>query len=129
MKKVTTIFVSLFFLFHICSAQALESGNNIESIKRSYIGKEIKLTTQEAKFFWPLYSNYTSEVNNAKKIAGNNVIVFDENVLAIKKRYQLEFRKILGSYARANLVFLYEKKFRDILRRELQKRRMLNSNS
>jgi site-specific recombinase XerD len=73
--------------------------------------------------FWPVYNEYRDELDVVRKETKNDVLVFEEKVINVKKKYKTEFRKILASEARVNQVFVAEKNFRELLRKELMNRR------
>jgi hypothetical protein len=50
-------------------------------------------------------------------------VEFEESVLNIRKKYKIEFKKILGTEQRANRIFVLEKNFKEMLRKELIDRR------
>ena len=62
--------------------------------------------------------------SNAKHENTTDPIAKDEKILTIRKKYKEEFKKILNSEDRVNKLFLAERNFKDILRKELIDRRM-----
>ncbi len=101
-----------------------ENRKNIEAIKVAYITRALNLTIEEAQKFWPVHNNYVAEIKNARKENTDNEIAFEEKLLSIRKKYNADFKKILNSDERANLVFKSEKGFNHMLGRELMGRKL-----
>ncbi len=104
------------------------SGLNVQGLKIAYITRELNLSTDEAQKFWPAYFTYFDELKKAKSDAKDDVIAFDEKVLVVKKKYIAEFKKILLTDERANKVFLVDRNFGSIIRKEIQNRQKLKGN-
>lgn len=102
-----------------------KAGVNVQGLKIAYVTRELDLTTDEAQKFWPLYFGYFDELKKARVESKDDVIAFDEKVLAIKKRYIIDFKKILGSDERANKVFLVDRNFGAMIKKEIQNRQKL----
>lgn len=126
MKKI--VFFISFLLLHsyFCNAQAGEARNRAEVIKMGFITKELQLSPIEAQNFWPVYDNYFAEVRSARLANQNDVLAADEAVLGVKKKYRPEFKRILGNDDRVNKTFIADEQFRQMLRRELQKRQKMH---
>lgn len=86
---------------------------DIEALRVAFISKELALTPVEAQKFWPLYSQYSQELK-ATRNENPDVLVREEKVLNLKKRYQEPFTKILGG-PRVNSMYNAEGKFRQLL--------------
>ena len=86
---------------------------DIEALRVAFISKELDLTPAEAQKFWPLYSQYSQELK-ATRNENPDVLVREEKVLNLKKRYQEPFTKILGGQ-RVNNMYNAEGKFRQLL--------------
>ncbi len=121
MKKI--IFFISFLLLHgyFCMAQA----DRTEMIKMGFIVKELGLTPQEAQKFWPLYNNYVAEIKTARLSHPNDILAADESALNVKKKYRPEFKKVLNDDGRVNKTFTMEQQFREIMRKEYQKRQRI----
>ncbi len=131
MKKILLlIFLCTVFGVTII-AQEKEKTNisMIESLKVAYITKQLNLNAEEAQKFWPLHNNYIGELKKARKENMNNELVFEEKALNIRKKYSVEFKKILNSDERVNSVFTADRNFNNMMRKELINRRMNNMNS
>lgn len=117
----------------LCSLMAFsqkgpKQGLNVQGLKIAYITRELNLTTDEAQKFWPVYFTYFDELKKAKSDAKDDVIAFDEKVLLVKKKYIAEFKKVLVTDERANKVFLADRNFGSIIRKEIQNRQKIKGN-
>jgi hypothetical protein len=95
---------------------------DIQALKVAFISKELDLTPDEAQKFWPVYNQYEREVDDASK-NNTDVIVKEQKVLDVKKKYQGQFGKILGPQ-RVNRMFGAEGRFRKLLIKALQRQQM-----
>ncbi len=86
---------------------------NIEALKVAFISKELELTPEEAQKFWPVYNQYSKELNTTLRDE-KDVLVRDEKVLNLRKSYKDQFTKVLGQ-DRMNRVFNSEGRFRQLL--------------
>jgi hypothetical protein len=120
----------------------------IESQKIAFISTELDLTPEEAQVFWPVYNQYSKELRafhdnrreGPKKINKNLSDLSDaelEKILddmigefanmqmqevKIKKKYHIEFKKVL-SIQKVALLYKSERKFRGKLLRRLKEGR------
>jgi hypothetical protein len=126
MKKIFLITFLLFLHSYICISQASRNkdSSKIEDVKIAYMTQELNLSPAEAERFWPIYDSYFQELRQAKKMYGDDEIAFDEKVVDIRKRYKGSFKRVLNSDTRVNRVFVSEKNLRDMLKKELQNRRI-----
>ncbi len=121
MKKYI-LFLALFIgVGYICSAQP-QRGEKIEAIKVAYITKELSLTSSEAEKFWPVYNEYFKELKKAREENKRDELAFEERALNIRKKYKADFKKILVDDTRVNKVFVIDRNFREMLRREMLNR-------
>jgi tRNA 2-selenouridine synthase SelU len=67
----------------------------IKALYAAYITQQLNLTEVEAQKFWPIHSQFQSEIKNVKKDLP--VLERQQTVLNIKKQYQQNFSKILGA--------------------------------
>ncbi|QEC68214.1 hypothetical protein FRZ67_13215 [Panacibacter ginsenosidivorans] len=124
MKKFFIIVSLLFLGNYICVAQtqSIDNSNKAEDVTVAYMTKELNLTPDESKKFWPVYNNYFNEIRQAKATYGNDEVAFEEKKLQIRKKYQGQFRTVLNSDKRVNKVFVSEKNLRDLFKKEWQDR-------
>jgi hypothetical protein len=113
-------------LFTIISATGFSQkgkfGANIQALKIAYITRELNLSADEAQKFWPVYYTYFDELKKARLETTDDVIAFEEKALTIKKKYIYEFKKILTTDERANKVFLVDRNFAALVRKEIMNR-------
>lgn len=124
------LIITLFCLFAVFTGIAQEPpkpGVNVQGLKIAYITRELNLTTDEVQKFWPLYFGYFDDLKKARNESKDDVIAFDEKALVIKKRYFNDFKKVLGSDERANKVFLVDRNFGAIIKKEIQNRQKLRN--
>jgi hypothetical protein len=62
------------------------------------------------------------EMKESKKSNKDDELAFQEAALGVRKKYKIEFKKILTDDFRVNQVFKAEAEFRQELQKELQKR-------
>ena len=142
MKK--HIFIFLIFLISITFSFAQQPSpgkriKEIEAIKIGYITRRLSLTPEESQKFWPVYNTYQKElliINKQKKenrIAQNtnpeklvdNDFKFDTQILELKKKYRVEFAKILSA-EKVKSLYIAEREFREELIKQLKNRKDQN---
>lgn len=97
-------------------------GEKIEAIKVAYITRELNLTADEAQRFWPVYNEYFKELKKAVMENRGDELAAEEKVLNIRKKYKADFKKVLGDDVRVNKVYQVDRKFHEMLRKEMQER-------
>lgn len=116
MKKICLI-ITFAFIAGFAKAQedipSEKQQQNIEALKVAFISKELALTPEEAQKFWPVYNQYSKELNSTLRDE-KDVLVRDEKVLNLRKSYKDQFSKVLGQ-ERMNRVFNSEGRFRQLL--------------
>ncbi|MDB5192312.1 MAG: hypothetical protein JWQ96_1875 [Segetibacter sp.] len=124
-NKFIILLVFLINISYFCFAQAEQGGrgNRAEAIQVAFLTRELALTSEESEKFWPVYNNYRAEIKKARKDKREDEVAFEETVVNIRKKYKSEFKKVLGSDQRVNQIFVSEKNFRELLRKELMERR------
>lgn len=123
-KRLTLLLLISINISYICFSQ-VQDGNSkkAETVHIAYLTKELSLTPDEAQKFWPVYNNYKQEIKSARKGNESDQIELEEKVLNIRKKYKNDFKTVLGSDERVNKLFLSEKNFTSMLRKELLDRR------
>lgn len=126
MKKKAIYFLVVFFIMsYLCVAQdSLRRESAIESLKIGFITKRINLIPEEAQKFWPIYNKYSTELKSIrhKPILGEDVLVMEEHVLNIRKKYRSEFLKVI-SQDRLNKFYKSEIDFMRFLHKNLDNRK------
>jgi len=99
-------------------------GKKIQAMEVAYMTKELNLTPEEAQRFWPVFNKYREDVRSVLNNRSNtDQLEKQQQVLDLRKRYRNDFSRIL-TQERANRVFSSEDQFRQMVRREFQKRQM-----
>jgi hypothetical protein len=139
MKKVL---LTAIFLTALCGASLAQLRNNfrnqngqnggqgekLEAVKIGYITQKLNLSPEEAQRFFPVYNQYAAEIKavNQDQRQNNNLseLEREDKILSIRKKYDIEFRKVISA-DKVNTFFSLEKDFRDMIKKELQERRMM----
>ncbi|GAA0527058.1 hypothetical protein LX66_0559 [Chitinophaga japonensis] len=112
--------------------------DKIKSAEIAYLAKQLDLTPEEAQKFWPLYNNYTHEVelliaerrrnrqqdkkdDAAARQALEKEMDIEQRMVNVRNRYKQEFLKALPP-RKAGSVFKAEREFRAQLIRQLKER-------
>jgi hypothetical protein len=126
-------FLLILFIFLSCFglAQAQPPRNTdpakreqkIKALYVAYITQELKLTEDEAQKFWPVHSQFDTEIRGV----GIDIPELERQqaILNIKKKYQERFVKTLGN-DRANDFFRMDAEFRKKLVERLKNLRQQN---
>lgn len=122
MKKLSFLLIFATVTISVTNAQPPKKLERIEALKVAFMTQTLKLTSDEAQKFWPVYNSYVDEIKKAKQSNKEDELAFQEVALGIRKKYKVEFKKILNDDIRVNQVFKAEAEFRQELQKELQKR-------
>ena len=122
-----TLLMLFFLLLHgyFCIAQdddGEKEGDDIKAVRMAYMTDQLKLSSDEAQRFWPVYNNYIQELRQARRDNSGDVVKQQEAIVNVKKKYKDNFRKVVGSDDRVNRVYKAQDDFRIMLRNEWQKR-------
>lgn len=122
MKKILLVIIIFINIGYICYGQSANRQNRAEALHVAFLTKQLELTPEEAQQFWPIYNSYREDLKEIRKSKEDELEV-EEKILGVRKKYKLEFKKVLLSDQRVNKVFQAEKNFRELLRQELERRR------
>ena len=100
---------------------------HIKENEEEYLTKELNLTPEESEKLKPVYRSYLLDLRGVRRENNSDPIAAEEKILTLRKKYREDFRKILNSEERVNKLLIAEKKFRDILRKELIERKLNRS--
>ena len=120
MKKILLFILFCVNINYFCFAQSGKR-NKVETLYIAYLTKQLALTADEAKQFWPVYQNYRSEIKSARQLQKDE-LDWEEETLNIRKKYRPEFKKILVDEQRVSRVYKAERNFRLMLRKEQLRR-------
>lgn len=101
MKKYILIVTLLFGSIAMAFAQNEQPGDDLtkqEKIKAlyvAYVTQQLSLTPEEAQRFWPVHTQFETELRSVKKDLPE--LNKQQAKLDIKKRYQDNFNKIIGA--------------------------------
>ncbi len=113
---------------------------NIEAMRVSFITTEMQLTPAEAEKFWPIYNEYRDKIREIRR-AGTELdkpvmdltedearafieqrLNMEEDLQRLKREYYLRLREVVSA-RKLILLERAERKFKERLLREMQKRR------
>ena len=148
MKKIISAVALLMFVTLSVIAQPPVMGDHdrkekMEALKVGYLTKELELTADEAKVFWPVYNQYTAELETIKKNRATklldaktnfdsmsdadiaktieNEFAYQQQELDLKKKYNAEFKKVLPMKKVAKF-WVAEQKFKLYLLEQLKQK-------
>lgn len=143
MKRKMIIFLALIALVAKVIAQEDNQRNdNVEAMKIGFITQKLNLTSTEAKLFWPVFNDFTSEQKKIKAKMKENMLTFKakgtptdqdagkfiseqlqlkQSELDLTKKYVTEFKKVLPEVKVALLLTL-EQEFKQQLLQKLKER-------
>jgi hypothetical protein len=125
--KHLLLYISIFIgSISACFAQPAngnQKGQKAQALYIAYITRELNLTEDEAKTFWPIHGQYDAEIKTANQ--NENELERQQQALNIKKKYQDRFIKVLG-VDRTNNFFKINTGFNEKLVEMLRKRRQQN---
>lgn len=130
----------------VALAQDQKSHEQIKSLKLAHLASELNLTSQESEKFWPLYTAYDNKIydlrhndvarfihktdndvikkmseEDAKK-ALENIITYEDDYFAIRKKFNEDAQKIL-SYKKIILLKKAEDDFNRKLLKQYKKKK------
>ena len=126
MKKYLFILTLLLGSFSMAFAQENQSGDDLtkqEKIKAlyvAYVTQQLQLSPEEAQKFWPVHTQFETDLKAVNKDLPE--LTKEQARLDIKKKYQDNFVKILGSN-RCERFFKMNDEFKRKLRDRLQNQR------
>ncbi|WP_439698973.1 hypothetical protein ACFGVS_13160 [Mucilaginibacter sp. AW1-7] len=108
------------------------TGAKLEAARNNYISRQLDLSDEEGRKFWPLYRSYQQELTavrilkrlNNSKAASNGTeqidkeIYYESQLVAIRKRYRDAFAKILPP-EKVSMLYKSEQEFNDELIKRL----------
>lgn len=123
MKRI--LLILLFALTASLTAISQERGEKIEALRIAYITKQLQLTPDEARVFWPVYDVYEGEMRGIIKDCrqkGCTQLEQDEKILNLRKKHKPQFLKVI-SEAKFDKLIKAESTLKEMLLKELQNRR------
>lgn len=123
---IITLLLSSLFAVKAQDGQPVDENQKQERIKALYVAfitDKLQLTADEAQKFWPVHTQFTNELKTVKQDLPE--LDKQQTVLNIKKKYQENFNRILGSN-RCERFFHMDGEFK---RKLLERMRKQNANS
>ncbi|MDB5005864.1 MAG: hypothetical protein JWP45_257 [Mucilaginibacter sp.] len=107
----------------------------MELVKEGYINRQLKLTTDEAKSFWPVYHQYVQDQTAVRILKRQNnsnnspngtqqidkELDYEAQLVEIRKHYKDEFLKILPA-EKVSELYKSERQFNDEVLKQLSER-------
>jgi predicted nuclease with TOPRIM domain len=124
MKKyllILTLLLGSFSWAFAQEAQPVDDAAKLERIKAlyvAYVSKQLEFTPEEAQKFWPVHTQFENELKAVKSSLSE--LDKEQARLDIKRKYQDNFTKILGSN-RCDRFFRMNDEFKRKLRDRIQK--------
>lgn len=87
-----------------------QRAEKIKALYVAYITQQLNLTPDDAQKFWPVHAQYEAEIKTAN-MGNADELARQQNVLNIKKKYQANFNKLLGT-DRCNNFYRHDAEFR-----------------
>jgi hypothetical protein len=126
MKKYLLILTLLLGSFSLVFAQENQPADEqikqerIKALYVAYVTQQLQLTPEEAQKFWPVHTQFETDLKAVNKDLPE--LTKEQARLDIKKKYQDNFVKILGS-GRCERFFKMNDEFKRKLRERLQNQR------
>ncbi len=146
-KTILTICISMLATVIMLAqpgSRMQEKKEQIEAMKIGFITKQLDLTSDEAKNFWPVYNQYQKDLDDLRKRRRgdrrdakedfssmndkevekvvDDEIVFKQNELDIMKRYHSQFKQVLP-IKKVAMLYRSEEDFKRELLQKLKERR------
>ncbi len=121
MKKYLLLLFTLGSFLFVNGQKRGGGEDKVQALKIAFITQKLDLSTAEAQKFWPVYNVYDEEVKKLKRSSNGDVIERDEKLLNLRKKYKVQFEKIIGA-ERTNKLYTVEGEFRNVLIKQLKSR-------
>lgn len=110
-------------------------GQKILAARNNFISRQLNLTDDESRRFWPIYNQYQQDLtavrvlkrlnNSSASVNGteqiDKEIAYEKQMVEIRQRYRDEFLKIM-SPEKVSLLYKSEREFTDELIKQLSER-------
>ena len=123
MKKyilILTLLLGSFFMAFAQEGDDLTKQEKIKALYVAYVTQQLQLTPDEAQKFWPVHTQFENELKAINKDLPE--LPKEQARLDIKKKYQANFVKVLGTN-RCERFFRMNDEFKRKLRDRLQNQR------
>jgi hypothetical protein len=120
------LFLSLFTSTTIAQPPSREQRQEkIEALRIAFLTRQLELTPDEAKKFWPVHDLYQADIEKLLKEYRDkkgDEIELEEKLLNVRKKYKPDFLKTI-SEEKFNKMLRAERDFREMIRKEMERRR------
>lgn len=126
MKQMITLMCLLAFLqtkAQVLPERLAGDKPNIQGLKIAFITKQLSLNSEEAQKFWPVYYDFSDKARKIRQEQKDDEIAFEEKMLAERKKFKAEMKKILGADDRVNKSLTLDRDFNNAIKKELENRR------
>lgn len=126
MKQIITLLCLLSFLqikAQLLPERSAGDRPNIQGLKIAFITKQLSLNSEEAQKFWPVYYDFSDKARKIRQEQKDDEIAFEEKMLAERKKFKLEMKKILVADDRVNKSLTLDRDFNNAIKKELEARR------
>lgn len=142
--KATSLILGCFLALTIGHAQNMGPSTGISSLKIAFITQQLALSTEEAQVFWPIYNEYSDELEKLRRdgvakqaelrtkfnsLSDKDLVAYADMVVDQKKReyeitdkYHEKFKKVLP-IRKVILLYRAEQQFRQKILEEIRNRR------
>lgn len=131
MKRILLIITFLTGIILTGAAQSdnpgSKPGERLAAIKMGYLTRQLNLSPEEAQRFWPVYNQYSAEIQAVRADQRQQKITeleAEDRILNIRKRYNGEFNRTLTPQ-KTNMLFKSERAFENTVRQEWIERRQM----
>jgi hypothetical protein len=104
-----------------------QRAEKIKALYVAYITQQLNLTPDDAQKFWPVHAQYEAEIRTVN-MGNADELARQQNVLNIKKKYQANFNKLLGT-ERCNKFYRHDGEFRKKMLERLKQMRQQRLNN
>lgn len=125
MNKYILFVAVSFFFSNLAFAQPLPRDEKIDALRVAFITRQLQLSADEAKVFWPVHDAYQKDMHKLQqehRAKKGDELELEEKMLELRKKYKPDFLKAI-SEEKFNRFLRVEREFREIIRKELEKRR------
>lgn len=109
--------------------------SRLATVKNDYLNKQLNLTPDESKKFWPLYKQYQEQMRTIRRLRAKNSsaaqadaneqikkdLYYETQLVETRKRYNDEFLKILPA-EKVNELYKSEREFNNEVIKQLSER-------
>jgi ribosomal protein L16 Arg81 hydroxylase len=128
-KYLLILFVSMYSSISLMAQDGVENtpdaqrGGKLMERMQQYIQNRLNMTKAESERFSPVFLRYISELRRTHRENINDKPVLQLRIAEVRVKFRNEFRQVVDEQ-RANRVFKHQKEFEDIVRREIEERKM-----